>query len=96
MKKTVICLPYHSPYKFRHGHIHYGLEHAKDIADFKAVSLNAMHSSMEITDEFYSVLNNDELQSRISTLGKEHSERNSNQEAIKILKDLLAQLERRG
>jgi integrase len=45
-------LPYHSPHKFRHGHIHYGLEHAKDIADFKAVSLNAMHSSMEITDEF--------------------------------------------
>jgi integrase len=89
-------LPYHSPHKFRHGHIHYGLERAKDIADFKAVSLNAMHSSMEITDEFYSVLNNDELQSRISTLGKEHSEKNDNQETIKVLKGLLARLEKEG
>jgi len=87
-------LLYHSPHKFRHGHIHYGLEHAKDIADFKAVSLNAMHSSMEITDEFYSVLNNDELQNRISTLGKGHSEKNSNQEKISILKEWIAQLEK--
>lgn len=55
-------LPYHSPQKFRHGHIHYCLEHAKDIVDFKAISMNAMHSSMEITDEFYSNLNDREVQ----------------------------------
>jgi len=53
-----------------------------------------MHSNMEITDEFYSVFSNDELQSRISTLGKEHSEKSTNQETIKVLKDLLAQLEK--
>jgi hypothetical protein len=46
--------------------------------------------------QFYSILNNDELQNRISTLGKEASEKPSNQEAIKVLKELLAQLERQG
>jgi len=34
----------------------------------KAVSMNVMHSSMEITDEFYSNLNDGEIQSRISGL----------------------------
>ncbi len=64
-----VGLPYHSPHKFRHGHIHYGLKHSKNIADFKAVSTNVMHSSMRITDEFYSVLNDDELKNRIGSLG---------------------------
>ncbi len=64
-------LLYHSPHKFRHGHIHYGLDRAKNIAGFKAVSMNAMHASMEITDEFYSNLNDGEAQNRISSLGKE-------------------------
>jgi hypothetical protein len=86
-------LPYYSPHKFSHGHIQYGLANSETIADYKAVSLNVMHASMEITDEFYSVLNDDELQSRISTLGKEHSVKRSNQGAIQVLKDLLAQLE---
>ncbi len=63
-------LPYHSPHKFRHGHIHYGLEHSKDIEDYKAVSLNVMHSSMKITDEFYSNINDREIKNRISELSK--------------------------
>ncbi len=33
--------------------------------------MNVMHSSMEITDEYYSVLNDNELQNRIQSLGKQ-------------------------
>lgn len=83
-------LPYHSPHKFRHGHIHYGLDHAKDIADYKAVSLNVMHSNMEITDEFYSVLNDCEVKNRIGSLGKENKPDNENQEILGLFKEFLA------
>lgn len=54
-----VGLPYHSPHKFRHGHIHFGVSFSKTYSDYKAVSLNVMHSSIEITDQFYSVLNED-------------------------------------
>jgi len=63
-------LTYHSPHKFRHGHIQYGAAHSKTVADFKAVSMNVMHASMEITDEFYSNLNDGELENRIRFLNK--------------------------
>lgn len=63
-------LPYHSPHKFRHGHVHYGLAHSQNISDYKAVSMNAMHSSMEITDQFYSVLQDDEIKNRIGALNR--------------------------
>jgi hypothetical protein len=66
-----VGLPYHSPHKFRHGHIHYGLKRSKNIADFKAVSMNVMHSSMEITDQFYSVLQDEEVKKRISSFSNE-------------------------
>ena len=64
-------LSYHSPHKFRHGHIHYGLAHAKNYEDYKAVSMNVLHASTEITDVFYSNLNDGEIQDRISGLNKE-------------------------
>ena len=63
-------LQYHSPHKFRHGHIHYGVARAKTIEDFKAVSMNVLHSSMEITDQFYSNLNDKENRDRIGHLGE--------------------------
>ena len=84
-------LPYHSPHKFRHGHIHYGLENSKNIADFKAVSMNAMHANMEITDQFYSVLRDDEVKNRISALGKS-GQANDKQNLIKLLEDALSGL----
>jgi site-specific recombinase XerC len=65
-----VGLLYHSPHKFRHGHIHYGLMRSKNVADFKAVSMNVMHSTIEITDQFYSVLHDDEVKNRIGSLGK--------------------------
>lgn len=64
-------LTYHSPHKFRHGHIQFGLAHSNTIADYKAVSMNVMHSSMEITDEVYSNLNDGDVQNRISGLNKQ-------------------------
>lgn len=85
-------LPYHSPHKFRHGHIHYGLEHAENIADFKAISLNAMHANMEITDTFYSVLKDDEIKNRISNLNKKNNPQDKN-ELVKMLKDLIKNIE---
>lgn len=88
-------LLYHSPHKFKHGHIRYGLEHAKNIADFKAVSLNALHSSMEITDEFYSNLNDGEIQNRIGSLGKGNPP-NKKEELLELLEEFLAWKNRRS
>ncbi len=84
-------LPYHSPHKFRHGHIHYGLAYAKSMADFKAVSMNAMHSSMKITDEFYSVLNDTEMKSRINALGKQDNnpQKQETNEAELLIREFL-------
>jgi site-specific recombinase XerC len=63
-----VGLPYHSPHKFRHGHVHFGLERCNDMADFKAVSLNVMHSSVKTTDEFYSVLSDNDVRDKIAAL----------------------------
>lgn len=65
-----VGLPYHSPHKFRHGHVHYAMARAKTIEDYKAISLNVMHANMEITDQFYSVLNDNQVHERISSIGK--------------------------
>lgn len=85
-------LTYHSPHKFRHGHIHYGLEHSETIADFKAVSMNAMHANMEITDTFYSVLQDDEIKNRISGLNK-NGKTKDKKDLKKLLREILSQLD---
>jgi integrase len=85
-----VGLPYHSPHKFRHGHIHYGLAHSNNIADFKAVSMNAMHSSMEITDQFYSILNDSEVQNRINSFGKKEQKRGEDQDEFMQFQEFLA------
>jgi len=84
-----VGLRYHSPHKFRHGHIHYGTANARTIEDFKAVSMNAMHSSMKITDEFYSNLNDGEVEKRIASIGKGMLSENDNAEAINLFKEFL-------
>jgi integrase len=80
-------LPYHSPHKFRHGHIQFGAAHAKTVADFKAVSMNVMHASMEITDEFYSNLNDGEIENRISSISKQGQLEEDNE--LDLLKQFL-------
>ncbi|MBN8581926.1 MAG: site-specific integrase [Anaerolineae bacterium] len=84
-------LPYHSPHKFRHGHIHYGLAHAKTAADVKAVSLNVMHGDTQTTDVFYSSFKGDELKNRITSLNKGNKSED-NQDIISALEDMLKRL----
>jgi len=61
-------LAYKSPHKFRHGHAVYGLQHARTMADYKAVSMNLMHSDIRVTDGIYAVLGKEEVQKRIAGL----------------------------
>jgi hypothetical protein len=69
------------------------MSHAKTIEDYKAISLNVMHSSMEITDQFYSVLNEFQVKERISLLGKiKNSPNEFTQDEILKLKFLLSQI----
>lgn len=63
-----VGLPYHSPHKFRHGHVHYGQAHSKTQEDYKAVSQNVMHSTTGITDQFYSNLDDEEKRDRIDSM----------------------------
>jgi len=79
----------YSPHKFRHGHVHYGMNNSRNISDYKAVSMNVMHSSMEITDEFYSVLNDNELQNRIQNLGKQLEQAGTDEEILQKIRELL-------
>ncbi len=44
---------YKSPHKARYGHIHLGFSKAKTAEERKAVSINAMHESLSITDDVY-------------------------------------------
>ncbi|HZY42480.1 MAG TPA: site-specific integrase, partial [Anaerolineae bacterium] len=61
-------LPAHSPHKFRHGHAVYALQHAKTMADYKAVSMNLMHEDIRVTDSIYAPLASNEVQERIAAL----------------------------
>jgi integrase len=63
-------LEYKSPHKFRHGHAVYGLLHAHDMADYKAVSTNLMHRNLNVTDEIYAPLAQDEVRQRIAQLSQ--------------------------
>lgn len=61
-------LTYHSPLKFRHGHVQYGQAHSKTQEDYKAISQNVMHSSTGITDQFYSNTDDDMKKNRIDSM----------------------------
>lgn len=61
-------LPYHSPHQFRHGHAVFALQHASTMGDYKAASMNLMHSDISITDGIYAPLLQDEVKHRIAGL----------------------------
>lgn len=61
-------IEFKSPHKFRHGHAVYGLLHAQTMADYKAVSMNLMHESIEVTDSTYAPLLSSDVQERIAGL----------------------------
>jgi integrase len=60
----------HLPHKFRHGHAVFGLQYAQTMADYKAVSMNLMHESIEITDSIYAPILHSEVQERIANLAE--------------------------
>ena len=62
---------YHSPHKLRHGHAVYGIKHAKNMQDFKAISQNLMHSSIAITDGIYGNLTVDDVKQTLANLGSQ-------------------------
>ena len=59
-----------TPHKFRHGHGLYGLNWSRDMDDYKAVSMNLMHSDIGITDSVYAVLSDQAMQERIAHPGR--------------------------
>lgn len=61
-------LLFRSAHKFRHGHAAYGLLHCETMADYKALSLNLMHESLEITDRIYVHLQKEDHRHRIARL----------------------------
>lgn len=56
-----------SPHKLRHGHGVFGVQHAKDMRELKAVSQNLMHANIAITDGVYGCLQEDEIASVLDT-----------------------------
>ena len=85
-----VGLPYHSPHKFRHGFAVYGIKQAQDMADFKAVSMNLMHSNMSITDGIYSILSQQDMGERIANLG---NDKPSQEDIAAVLRQIASQIE---
>jgi integrase len=83
-----VGLKYHSPHKFRHGHIQYGLGQSKSQADFKAVSLNVMHENIQITDQVYSNIPDSERQSRIQSFSS-GAIQNNQDEFVKLFQEFM-------
>jgi hypothetical protein len=61
-------LPPRSSHKFRHGHAVWALQHARTMADYKAISQNLMHSDIRVTDGIYAPLLGNEVQQRVANL----------------------------
>lgn len=60
---------YRRPHDLRHGHASYALTLCADVADYKAVSTNMMHSNITVTDHVYASLGAAETKRRIEGLG---------------------------
>ena len=86
---TLAHLPYRSPHKFRHGHAVYALQHANTMADYKAVSMNLMHSDIRVTDSIYAPLARDEVKQRIEALTgpPSHTSENSSLSSLPDISD---------
>jgi site-specific recombinase XerD len=61
---------YRNPHQIRHGHAAYAMTLCRDVADYKAVSLNMMHADLAITDRVYSEMAGADIKRRIDGLGK--------------------------
>ena len=81
---------YKSPHKFRHGHIVYARGLASNMEEVKAISQNVMHANAIITDQVYSALTTNQVQSVITTLGTR--KQNDQTELLRLIEMLKAQL----
>ena len=79
-----------TPHKFRHGHALYGLNRSRDMGDYKAVSMNLMHSDIGITDSVYAVLSDQAMQDRIARLGRDSAEQ-ATSDVVSIVAEVLKQ-----
>ena len=79
---------YLSPHKLRHGHVVYGLQNARDMADLKAISQNVMHASLTITDQVYGNFRTADVGRLISTLGQPHSNASLEDKVTELLEML--------
>ncbi len=64
-------MPYQSAHKFLHSHTAYGLVHCQTLADYKALSLNLVHESLEITDSIYVHLRQNDQRDHIAWLSSQ-------------------------
>ena len=62
-------VPRRSAHQFRHGHAVHGLQQARSLADYKAISQNLMHENIQITDGIYADLVGSEVRTRVTSLG---------------------------
>ncbi len=89
----IICdmagIRYLSPHKERHGHAVFALQHVRDMAGLKAVSMNLMHSSVAITDGVYGTLTNDDAHEIIEGLSPDSKTGSGDGELLKKLLDIL-------
>lgn len=86
-------LPYRSPHKFRHGHAVYALRNADTMADYKAVSMNLMHSDIRVTDSIYAPLASNEVKQRIDGLTDRGAEKGTAENSLARFVDSLSDAE---
>lgn len=63
-------LTVYSPHKFRHGHAVFMLKRSDTVGELKAASQNMMHSSLQVTDSIYSVLEDKDIKNKINKMSK--------------------------
>lgn len=79
---------YKSPHKLRHGNVIFGIKHARDMRELKAVSQNLMHSSISITDGIYGNLNNNDMAETIAGLVENLGSSSDMQKLLQVLTKL--------
>ncbi len=84
------AVKYLSPHKFRHGHIVYARNRARNMGELKAISQNVMHANSIITDQIYGGLTSNQVQSVISRLGTQEQDNKS--DILLLIEKLKAQL----
>ena len=82
-------LKYHSSHKFRHGHIHYLSERAQSIKEYKSIAQNTMHSSMKITDEYYTVMDEDNRKDSINKLSRLDDKQKENVNIYELIQEVI-------